>query len=332
MKPSFFERYPKLTLLGVSALFMAASLFFIEIAAKKLFGLGNVVIYQSHPVYGYRPLPHQRVARQANQVVSFNNLSLRAQNDWVENDFHHKVLFLGDSVTYGGSYINNEELFSHLALEKFPDYVSGNAGVNAWGVDNVHALVKEMAFLPAQIYVSVFPEGDFYRGLMRIGGQPFWTRPPNYALEELFQYIIFQIHLKKTPGVSYEAFDKNTRTKIVEPAVKHLKDLDIYLKQNDRQHLIFITPSMSQLQGRKDEDEIIKQLLEKYHLSVVYLKDYLGDLPDDQIKDLYHDEIHLSVKGHKKWAELIGNHLQDAILENESQSILVQKAYENKNT
>ncbi|OJV87841.1 MAG: hypothetical protein BGO43_15645 [Gammaproteobacteria bacterium 39-13] len=332
MKRNFFERYPKLTLFGVSALLISVSLFFANMAGEKFFGLGKIVVYQSHPVYGYRPIPNQIVARNPQQIIKINNLGLRAEEDWVEGDFHRNILFLGDSVTYGGSYISNEELFSYQAVKDFTGYTAGNAGVNAWGINNVHALVKEMEFLPAQIYVSVFPEGDFYRGLTRIGGQPFWTRKPNYALEELLQYIVYQIHLQKTPAVNYAALEGKEKTKIIESAVSHLKRLDIYLNQNERNHLIYITPSRSQLLGLSDIDEAIRETLEKYHVKVVYLRDHLADLPEDKIKALYHDEIHLTAAGHKMWAEVIKKDLQEIILQNETKSILVQKAHENKNT
>ncbi len=325
MKQSIFERYPKSTLFGVIITSLFFILFLAEMAAGHLFGLGKTVIYDAHPVYGYRPVSNQIVARHPSQIVKINNIGLRANVDWDPNDFQHKVLFLGDSVTYGGSYISNEQLFSHLAVKDFPEYSSGNAGVNGWGVNNVHALVKEMDFLPAQIYVSMFPEGDFYRGHNRIGGQPLWTRKPHFALEELFQYFVYQIHLKKTPVINYAALDENQRNKIVNVAVKNLKSLDGFLKENHRDHLIYITPSRSQMLGIAPIDQTIKSLFEKNHVDVIYLLDKMDKMPKEEIQALYHDEIHLSEKGHQLWAKLIAEDLQEIIQAHEKESILVQK-------
>ncbi|HRE31713.1 MAG TPA: hypothetical protein PLD88_07055, partial [Candidatus Berkiella sp.] len=157
MKKSVFEKHPRLTLAGVLLLFGLAGITGLELAAGYLFGLGRSVIYESHPVYGYRPEPNQFVARNKHDVIKINNLGLRANQDWAPNQPQHKILFLGDSVTYGGSYVHNDQLFSSLAIKSFSGYESANAGVNGWGVNNVYALVKEMHFLPADVYVSVFP-------------------------------------------------------------------------------------------------------------------------------------------------------------------------------
>jgi lysophospholipase L1-like esterase len=332
MKQSIFEQHPNITLFSVVCFLFVGAVSFANFIGGGLFGLGKVVLYDANPIYGYRAQPNQIVARKPHRVVKINNLGLRAEQDWDPKDFNHKILFLGDSVTYGGSYISNDQLFSSLVGKKIPTYAAGNAGVNGWGVNNVHAFIKEMEFLPAQVYVTMFPEGDFYRGLNRIGGQPFWTRKPHYALEELSQFFIYKIHLKKTPVIDFYSSDAPEKTKIVEIAVRNLKELDDYLKQNDRDHLIYISPSQSQVLQNSQEDKIIKDLLQKHGLKVVYIKDHLKHLTNKDIKECYHDEIHLSAKGHQVWADVIFKDVEDVILAHEKESILVHKEHENKNT
>lgn len=332
MRQSIFERHPKLTIASTICFLLILGIYVVDLLAGSLFGLGKVVIYEANPIYGYRAKPNQVVSRQIHQKIKINNLGLRAENDWDIKDFQHKILFLGDSVTYGGSYISNEQLFSHLIGKNFPDYTSGNAGVNGWGVNNVNAFIKEMEFLPAQIYVSVFPEGDFYRGLNRIGGQPFWTRKPTFALEELSQYLIYKINLKKTPTLDYMLIDEQQKTKIAEIAVRNLKDLDDYLKQNNREHLIYITPSKTEILNNVAEDMIVKNLLDKYELNVIYIKDNLNSLTKKEIETCFHDEIHLSPKGHQVWAKIISKDIEAVIQSHEKESILVQRNNENKNT
>ncbi|MCS5712294.1 SGNH/GDSL hydrolase family protein [Candidatus Berkiella aquae] len=326
MKKSVFEKHPRLTLAGVLLLFGLAGIAGLELAAGSLFGLGHPVIYESHPVYGYRPEPNQFVARNKNDVVKINNLGLRANQDWDLNQPQHKILFLGDSVTYGGSYIHNDQLFSSLAIKSFAGYESGNAGVNGWGVDNVYALVKEMHFLPADVYVSVFPEGDFYRGLTRIGGQPFWTKKPRFALEELFHYFIYKIQQRQVPPIHFYEMTTAQRTHIANLAVRNLKALDEYLKSEGKTHLIYISPSRSQILKTQTEDLALKQLFQDHKLHVVYLKDRLQSIPASQAAAYFHDEIHLSIAGHQQWAALIEPDLKQALLAQE------QLSYENKNS
>ncbi|MFI4937118.1 MAG: SGNH/GDSL hydrolase family protein [Candidatus Berkiellales bacterium] len=304
----FFERHSKITLLGVILFLSILSLLLLNTLASTFLGLGKVVIYQAHPIYGYSPKPNQIVSRNKNHTIKINNLGLRAEKDWDDSPTH-KVLFVGDSVTYGGSYIDNSELFSALAVQHYPHLISGNAGVNGWGVNNVHAFIKEMAFLPAETYVSIFPEGDFYRGLQRIGGQPFWTKPPRFALEELFHYFIYKIHLSQMPLTTPFMNNDAEKTKVAEVAVRNLKDLDNYLKSNHRQHIIFISPSKLQVAGTEPNDPILKKLFAKYNLKVNYLDEKLKTIPDEEKQAIFHDGIHLTAQGHQLWAKLIAPYL-----------------------
>lgn len=312
MSKNVFEKYPKVTISFLLLLLGIASLFMIEFLARG-FGLGNVVIYDSHPVYGYRLHPNQQVARQANKPIQVNNLGLRAQADWDITETQNKILFVGDSVTYGGSYINNTELFSFLAVRNLPGYQSGNAGVNGWGVLNVHALIKEMHFLPADIYVSVFPEGDFYRGLMRIGGQPFWTRTPRSALEELAHYFLYKVQLTQTPPVLFYTLNEDEKFQIADHAAYYLKQYDSYLKKAGKKHLIYISPSRSELLHNSENDQLVQKALEKHGLQVVYLREKLNTQSAKEINALFHDEIHLSEQGHQQWAQLIEEDLKKLI-------------------
>jgi hypothetical protein len=313
MKKSVFEKHPKLTLAWVFIFLSVAGVCGFEWLAGTLFGLGKPVIYEAHPVYGYRPEPNQYVSRKLNDEVKINNLGLRANQDWDIKDSNHKILFLGDSVTYGGSYISNSQLFSSLAVAKIAGYESGNAGVNGWGVNNVCALVKEMQFLPADIYVSVFPEGDFYRGLTRIGGQPFWTIKPRFALQELFHYFIYKIQLRQMPATHFYYLTETERTHIASIAVRNLKELDDYLKSQGKTHLIYISPNRQEVLNQQPCDAALKQLFIENQLNVIYLKDRLNHIAPAQAQQYFHDEIHLSIAGHQQWASMIQPDLNQVI-------------------
>lgn len=310
---TLFERYPKTTLITLILILGSASCFALEWGARTFFGLGNVVVYDTHPLYGYRPRPNQHISRRHHIAIHINNLGLRAQNDWDITQPENKILFLGDSVTYGGSYISNTQLFSHLAVESFSEYEAGNAGVNGWGVSNVYAFIKSSNFLPAEIYVSVFPEGDFYRGTNRIGGQPFWTVSPQYALEELLQYGIYQIQLRKNPPSQHYTEDHPEAGPIVESAVKDLKALDDYLKLKGKKHLIYITPSRDQVIHNTQKDKTVEALLAQYGLQVNYISDRLPALSKQEKESWFHDLIHLSNTGHQVWANIIASDLSKKV-------------------
>jgi lysophospholipase L1-like esterase len=308
MSTSVFERYPRATLWIVLSLLFLAMVAAFETAGRVLWGLGNPVIYDMNPLYGYRPLPDQHLKRSSGAIMHFNNLGLRAAHDWLD-DATHKVLFLGDSVTYGGSYISNDQLFSHLSVaEALPTYEAGNAGVNGWGVLNVLGLVRDAHFLPADTVITVLPEGDFLRGFNRIAGQPFWSRKPHSALEEIWYFLLYTLNLKKFNNPAHTITELE-RQQVIEQAASALKNLDELLNSKGIRHLIYITPSRPQALAQEEKDTLVLAALDQVQLHVHYLLDNIEQIPLNDRAQLYVDNIHLSQAGHRVWGHWIAQDL-----------------------
>ena len=309
MHKNIFEQHKKKTILIIVLVVVLVILVSSELILEKVFGLGNPVLYDSSALYGYRPLPNQNLSRFFGAKLRFNNLGLRSEEDW--NDRREdKILFLGDSVTYGGSYITNKELFSHLAVIGLGGYKSGNAGVNAWGVENIYGLIVETNFLPAKIYVTTLPEGDFYRGLNRLQGLPYFNLKPRFAFSELWYFFCYLQSNHRY--LEWTSFANGEETKyVVRKAVKKLKLMDDYLRQRGFQHLIFITPSLSQVVKGEPKDPLVKNLLMDYHLTPYYILDELSqyNLSESERRELFYDNIHLERKGHAVWARIIRSKL-----------------------
>lgn len=285
----------------------------LEFSLRYIVGLGDPVLYDSYPLYGYRLRPNQAVKRFGDSIIKVNNLGLRADRDW-DNNIANKVLFLGDSVTYGGSYISNDELFSHLALEHMDGYMSGNAAINGWGVDNIYGLIMSSEFLPSAIYVTVIPEDDFYRGLQRFVGKPYWNHKPKFAAQELLYYILFRVGNSKYD--SWQSLANNHEIeKVVNQAVFNLHQLDDFLSSRGFKHLIYISPTRNQVLNREEKDQGVQKILREYKINVVYLLDRLNNMEfsSKEIDELYYDYIHLSKKGHRLWADMIAPDLKNII-------------------
>lgn len=304
-----FEKHPLLTGVLITVVVIAFLVFAFEGLARYGLGLGHVVVYDAHPIYGFRPKPNQSVAR-LGHTVTLNRESLRAHPDWATSPIQNRILFLGDSVTYGGSYIDNDKLFSHNVAQAL-GRIDGNAGVNAWGVLNIHALIHEMDYLPAATYITVLPEGDFYRGLNRIGGQPFWTRQPKFALEEIIYYGLYKLNLRMNGYLNPQALPLEDQRQIVKVAARYLREMDTSIKSKGYQHIIFITPSIAQAKLEAPRDEFIHDALSSTELQVYYLLEDVKKQND--IDSLFYDSIHLTEKGHAVWGQLISNQLKKLI-------------------
>lgn len=310
-----FERHPKLTLSAILIVLTVMLLAAAEVALRAMYGLGNPVLYRSSPLYGYRLQPNQLVHRIGAAEVRVNNLGLRADGDW-DSVRTNKVLFLGNSVTFGGTYIGTTELFSHLAVQGLGDYAGGNAGVNGWGIENIHALVVEDNFTPASVYVSVLQEMDFYRGLSRLAGKPFWTRKPVFALQELLHHFYLDRF-----DTMYEGHDRfvtpNEYAKTVERAVLRLRELDDFLKSKGYIHLIYMSTNTYELFEGRQRDSLVYAALDAHDIAHILIaaQPELRDLSSEEQRGLFYDWNHLSVEGHRLWAEIIRKDLERVLAE-----------------
>ncbi len=269
----------------------------------RLLGLGDPVMYDIDSACGYRLRPNQRVRRFGGAIVQINNLGVRACEDWKGPD--HKVLFVGDSVTYGGSYVSTPDLFAVRAVPA--GWTGGSAGTNGWGIENMHGLIVRGGFLPATVYVTVLIERDFYRGFTQ-RGPLYRTTKPWSALSELGLHVWRNVNGRLVgssaavprPPVSGPA-------ERVRSAVEHLVDMDRFLRERRFVHLMYISPTRSNVVEGVPGDPTVERELARAPIQVVRLRDRierLGMTPTDRAA-LFHDEYHLTVRGHEVWASVI---------------------------
>jgi hypothetical protein len=94
-------------------------------------------------------------------------------------------------------------------------------------------------------------------------------------------------------------------------AAGRLAEMDRLLRDKGYIHVLFITPQKVQALGRENKDGLVSEYLEQYGLEAVYISDRLAGLglASDRIEALYHDMVHLSLRGHELWGQIIGEEL-----------------------
>ena len=110
--------------------------------------LGKPLIYKNSKFYGYDIKPNQKLVRRGNKII-INNMGMRSNSDW-KNDRKNKIIFFGDSVTYGGSVVSNDDLFSEKICIKLNkgenDFLCGNSAVNGYNLYSIIRKIKYKSF------------------------------------------------------------------------------------------------------------------------------------------------------------------------------------------
>lgn len=301
--------WTKWTGLLVLVLVLTLTLFLLsEYILKTQMGLGEPIVYESHPLWGYAPKPNARYVRFGDDVVSFNNVGTRSTSDWRMDG--QNILFLGDSVTYGGSYIDDHQTFASLVCNHLADWSCHNAGVNAYGIINMVARSRyDNRVNDAPVRVFTFITGDFDRGLQKADTAHFILRePPAYfpALWEVGNFLASRIKPNTWFGKTSQK-NLNDTERSQQQFINRSFALDILITEIERlkllnkKFLLVHSPSKSELTNPQliYENKILAKLQEKYSGNILMLSEYLQEaLLDDPIK-LFRDDVHYEEAGHR---------------------------------
>jgi lysophospholipase L1-like esterase len=159
--------------------------------ALRVFGLGDPVLYDNRLAWGYRPRPNQTRRRIGGAGVHVNALGVRGPDVAATRaPDTTRLLFLGDSVTWGGSYVDDAQLFAAIAADRLASRDGRrvewlDAGVNGWGPENVLGLVRETHGFDSSAWIVTALEDDLRREKTHAGEVPYVEVSPWTAWEEL---------------------------------------------------------------------------------------------------------------------------------------------------
>lgn len=143
-----------------------------EIVLRSVFGFCDALLYQPSNKYEYIAQPNQQHYRFFAHI-RYNSYSQR--NDEPDSS-KVKVLGLGDSVIFGGTWMEQDSLASTLFSEETAMQML-NISCGSWGPDNCAAYLKENGTFGAKAMILVCSSHDAYDIMSH---QPVVGLYPNY--------------------------------------------------------------------------------------------------------------------------------------------------------
>ena len=279
-------------LLAIPTLSIALIIVSAEMYLSNI-GLGDPIVYDRNYVYGYAPKSNQKRERLNKAIVSINDVGLRSNENWLGKKDYRKIIFYGDSVTYGGSYIDDKETFVYLSCNKLKNLkiLCGNAGVNSYGIHNIIYRSKYDLRLK-DIYLKVFiivPD-DFYRGLQNSRTAHFYLNEKQFflpAIHEAINFIATKYDINNYISKIDDTKIDDNQIDLINESIKLIKAEFSKLDEMKQKYLAFyIHP--------KKKDELSEYIFNnlKNEISIIDTRLTLKG-------EHYHDSIHLNKIGHK---------------------------------
>ncbi len=228
-----------------------------------------------------------------------------------------RVLVLGDSVPYGDSYIDQDETFCKVAQrllnQNSTRFEVLNAGVNAYGPQNIVRYIKTRGLLDADLVIVYFPWGNLRRDFTNFYIVPFWSNYPTLALGEFLRYFTWTIF----GSLSQKWKDTNAfqNQRVLAMNLDALAEIKRFCVNSGKPVFFFWSPYLDTMTGKTpdkfsgDREELRKRIPGHCTIDMEPVLKQNGS-----ISSLYVDGVHYSVEGHrvagKYLAEFILSHMK----------------------
>jgi lysophospholipase L1-like esterase len=310
------SRLKRTVFILIAALVVLSPVLAAEALVREM-GLGDPIIYSRNAAYRYAPLPNQHANRRG-ASVTIGPEGLRGLDSWSGAADYH-VLFVGDSVTWGGTNTDDNQTFAYLTCEKLKArfrqrFVCGNAGVNGYGTDNMIARLRyDPQLKRADTIVVTLISVDPIRGTSDLTSAHFFTRQPFGPLRGIWEvaaYGAFTVAARlRWDENSYDAsFDIPVAMEALQRLYAELHELE----KSGKRILIVFSPHKDEFYGDPDElDADVRADLARSGFSFLDLTEPMRGVVG---RGVYYDNVHLNPVGHALYADWIANALSPLVM------------------
>lgn len=289
--------------------------FFISIESALRFGLGfcDALLYQASDKYEYIPKPNQERLRFGVRLIT-NSYSQRSEEP---DSTKVKVLGLGDSVIFGGGWMDNGSLATTLFSNETGMQML-NISCGSWGPDNCVAYLREKGTFGAKAMVLVCSSHDAYDGMSFV---PVVGVLPNYpdrqyksAIWELIDrylipYIKIRTQTKQFADPDAEVEKHAADRQVVQKSpyfVKGFDDMKQIADSLDIPLWIYLHAEQGELEQKRYND-MGQQIIMWADSAQVTLID---GIREGESQEMYHDALHFNECGQRHLADVIKRYVK----------------------
>jgi lysophospholipase L1-like esterase len=303
-------------------------------AGARFLGLGNPVLYYNDAWGGLRLLPAQRVTRLQGATVTIDSNGYRTPVP--DEPGALRVLYVGDSVTWGGSSVDDSQIFTEVAADSLRSQgravYAMNAGVNATSLLNQAEIYRRYGD-KLDALVWLFPWGDTERSFATAGLLWPATSKPRFALVEVIDHLIMRYWLPRFRVVPprEESFvklnapagrDDFFKDVIAEREVRNLDAVRAAVAQAVEGGVPVVIGVTPYRKGQElaplptEADDFLKEIAAAG--AVVFDVSAALTEPGVGADELYLDMAHFNADGHRLVGEALGSTLDTVIADTEA--------------
>lgn len=284
-----------------------------ELALRVCLGFCDALLYQSSDNYEYVLQPNQKRKRFGAHLL-VNSFSQRSEEP---DSTKVKILGLGDSVLFGGSWIDHDSLATTL-FSKETGMQMLNISCGSWGPNNCAAYLKEKGVFGAQAMVLVCSSHDAVDKMTFVPVVGIWQGYPKeqykFAVcEALNRYLIPYskelLHTKEYADPDVKVVKNAKEKSVIKKSSYFVSGFDELKQIADSLEIpmyIYLHAEQREVEARQFV-ETGQQIMHWADSAKVTLID---GLKEGENMDLYHDVIHFNNKGQRHLANVLEKYVK----------------------
>lgn len=288
---------------------------FISIESVLRFGLGfcDALLYQASDKYEYIPKPNQERLRFGVRLIT-NSYSQRSEEP---DSTKVKILGLGDSVIFGGGWMDNGSLATTLFSNETGMQML-NISCGSWGPDNCVAYLREKGTFGAKAMVLVCSSHDAYDAMSFVPVVGVWPNYPDkqykLAIWELIDryvipYIKVKTQIKQFADPDAEVEKKAADRQVIQKSpyfVKGFDDMKQIADSLDIPLWIYLHAEQGELEQKRYNDMGQQIIMWADSVQVTLI----DGIREGETQEMYHDALHFNERGQRHLADVIKRYVK----------------------
>lgn len=308
-KPASRTRIRRRGLMFMTALLALASTF--DLVLRFGLGLGNPVLIAPDAACGYILKPDQNVFRFFSHTY-VNRYGMRSAEIASTRDPNTlRIMFVGDSITYGTSRVDQQQIFTEILHRDLPYILRRpvevlNASASAWAIDNELTYIRSRGTFQSDFVILVLNDGDIAqrRSTLADVGDDLPQQRPATAIGELYSRYIRPWLFKAARHIDAGDSAATDKDSVISENLADMDEIDKMAKRASAQLIVVYVPFRRDAPVESSGAQLILQNWAAAHHVVLF------DLTSAELpyppKEITLDEgVHFNAKGHRLVAQAI---------------------------
>jgi hypothetical protein len=294
----------------------------LEGLLRAVFGFGHPLLYEADAAAGYIPRPNQQLQR-FGATIRINAYGMRSGAAApMPAPGRLRLLFIGDSVTFGTTYVDQAQIFSERLQADFGPWRGRtlevlNASAGGWAPANEYGYLRSRGCFGASLVLLVLNTNDLDQRFAPLDDSPAFPRTnPTLALGELWsRYLAPRLGLAPAAADAGSVPEAAPDARAAAAVLASLEAARQFaLSQGARLALVYSPAVQPQLHSVAWEAQVVtlKRWADAEHVPLIDLGDTFGRFPASTV---YFDGIHLRPWGHRLAERAITERLTGGLLE-----------------